>query len=106
VYCFGAHNILKFCHNLVRPLPADGYPPPPRAGILVPDATRVPVGYPGRVPWYPVSYPIEYPGSALPGYGSPNHEDLKYCSISRLLATTQVSCKLFLFQAIALKVFV
>jgi len=31
--------------------------PPPQAANLVPDATRV------RVPEYPLSYPIGYPGS-------------------------------------------
>jgi len=27
-----------------------------------------------RVPWYPVSYPVGYPGNELPGNGSPNRE--------------------------------
>jgi len=48
--------------SLVRPLSADGYPCP----------------HPWRVTWYPtlpgypLSYPIGYPGSVLPGYGSPS----------------------------------
>jgi len=36
------------------------------AGV-VPESTR-------RVPEYPISHPIGYPGSLLPGYGGPIHD--------------------------------
>ena len=83
MYCFDARNILTFCHST------------PTTHRVLSMCTHVPASrllwpvlYP-KVPGYPISYAIGYPGIMLPGYSSPTCA--RHCAVKCLHTWLMIS---------------